>query len=135
MPPLVLASLDQFPTCVKSATVRHGTKDRFFPEGQVPTVFGPNQRQRQVPITNFTSPTPSKLICDECGYSTSVKRRLIDHVNNVHLNDESGSQSEDTSLVPLVPPKTPRSKPKAETALLSPSTPNHYLKGDRENNV
>ena len=99
-------------------------EQRIFPEGQVPTVFGPNQRQHQVPITNFTSPTPSKLICDECGYTTSVKSRLIHHVNNVHLNDESsGSQSEDTSLVPLVPPKTPRSKRKAETALLSPSTP------------
>ena len=38
-------------------------EQRIFPEGQVPTVFGPNQPQRQVPITNFTSPTPSKLIC------------------------------------------------------------------------
>ena len=27
----------------------------------------------------------AQLVCDECGYSTKIKNKLIDHVNGVHL--------------------------------------------------
>ena len=45
-----------------------------------------------------------KFVCDECGYSTNIKSRLVDHVNSVHLkiNNESGNESEDTSPRPDV---------------------------------
>ena len=56
----------------------------------------------QMQITNFLSRKNPKFVCDECGYSSDIKVRLIDHVNSVHLNkDSSGDESEDTSLVPL----------------------------------
>ena len=78
-----------------------------------------------MPITKFISKITPKFVCDECGYGTHIKSRLVNHVNNAHLNNEpSYNQSEDTSLVPLTSakPKTPRAKRKAETEL-SPSNP------------
>ena len=64
----------------------------------------------QPSIKNFISPKPDKFTCDECGFSTNLKSKLIDHVNRVHLkiNDEpsinqSGNHSELTPLVPLTP--------------------------------
>ena len=53
----------------------------------------------QLPITNFISPKTPKFICDDCGYSTSIKIRLVDHVKSAHLNNESsGNQSEDNAV-------------------------------------
>ena len=82
----------------------------------------------------------TKFVCDECGFSTAIKNRLVDHVNSVHLkiNDKpSENQSEDTSPVPpLTPkPKPSKAKRKAEMASLSPTTPkriNLSIEGKRE---
>ena len=55
----------------------------------------------QVLISQAFKKAP-KFICDECGFSTNIKSRLVDHVNSVHLkiNNESGNESEDTSPRP-----------------------------------
>ena len=55
----------------------------------------------QVLISQAFKKAP-KFICDECGYNTNIKSRLVDHVNSVHLkiNNESGNESEDTSPRP-----------------------------------
>ena len=50
----------------------------------------------QVLISQAFKKAP-KFVCDECGYSTNIKSRLVDHVNSVHLkiNNESGNESEE----------------------------------------
>ena len=93
-----------------------------------------------MPITKFISKITPKFVCDECGYGTHIKSRLVNHVNNAHLkinNEPSYNQSEDTSLVPLISAKskTPRAKRKAETEL-SPSNPKRIsLSIERKKNI
>ena len=43
-------------------------------------------------------PTPNadkRFVCDDCGYSSNIKSRLVDHVNGVHLGLKGSTQSED----------------------------------------
>ena len=42
------------------------------------------------------------FVCDECGYSTHIKNRLVNHVNVVHLKMKGSEENEDRSLVPPV---------------------------------
>ena len=45
-------------------------------------------------------PTPKadkRFVCDECGYSSNIKSRLVDHVNGVHLGLKGSTQSEDNN--------------------------------------
>ena len=70
------------------------------------------------------APTKEKpqFVCDECGYSTNIKNKLVDHVNGVHLKMNGSKETDVNDEPPGNPkPKTPRSKRKAE-ASLSPTT-------------
>ena len=35
--------------------------------------------------------------CDECGYRTNIKNRLVDHVNRVHLKIDNDKRKAETS--------------------------------------